>query len=177
MIFNNDINLQIIRKFTQASDPVSCQFHLFIPGTFTAGIYPDGMTTQEPGRFHPAVMIADGLFTAGLVRIPQLSFGIDHDQQVFHAFTFTPVFQFTEIARFVYFFEVESVYIFQAFYSEFLPGNDWEIQRISFSIRISPFSPSFKIAVQGPLGQGNGEEHFSRTSTGIEHSRYHTKGG
>ena len=70
MIFNNHVDLQIIRKFTQAPDPVSCQFHLFVPGPSTAGIYPDGMTVQEPGRFHPAIMIADGLFTAGPVRVP-----------------------------------------------------------------------------------------------------------
>ena len=79
--------------------------------------------------------------------VTQLAFSIDHYQKVFHAFTFTPVFEFAEIACFVYFLEVESVNIFQSLYPKFIPGNGGEIQWIFFSTGISRIGPSFEIAV------------------------------
>ena len=177
MIFHDHIDLHLICVFAKAPDPFCGQFHLFIPGTCAAGIHPDRMAIQEFGRFYPSVMVSDSLFAAFLVRVTQVAFCINHDQLVLHSFTVTSVFQFAEEPGFFDLLEIEGIDEFKAFYAEFITRDTGEIDRISFAIRISLGRPPFKIPVQGPLCQRDGEEYPAPASAGIKHPGHQSNCG
>ena len=57
------------------------------------------MAPQESGRFHPLVVIFDGLSTLPRIGMSQVPFGVDHDQDTLDSLRVTSSLQIGQILR------------------------------------------------------------------------------
>ena len=147
VIFHDDIEFVGGGEFGELAEAISGALELFFVGACAAGVDADGVAAECFGGFDPFEVIFNSLTAFGFVGVTEVSFAVDHDQQLFDAGVGSAFVEFGEVGGVFGFVLEELVDVFDGVDAEFLFGGGGEVEVIKFSAEDG--------AVERPFGKGD----------------------